>query len=235
MKLSVRNVACKILLIILCCNILPARSYSQHLSFGNEKTRIEVGLNFGPTFFLGDLGGHAGYGTKFIKDVNLELTKMMKGVFISVSPNKWLGFRLAAQYTYVSGRDNIINTDGVNELWRKQRNLDFRSNLWEVYGAIECYPMMLLNKNNEDYDPRFKPYCFAGVGMFHFDPEGSITDSRGNQTWYKLHPLHTEGEGFAEYPDKKNYSLTQMNIPFGGGVRIELSERINTSFEFFWQ
>ena len=98
--------------------------------FGGDKLKAEVGLNFGPTFFLGDLGGHAGKGARFLKDLNFPLTKLMKGAFISVYPNDWLGFRIAAQYTYVEGRDDIINTKGVNELWRKQRNLDFKSSMW---------------------------------------------------------------------------------------------------------
>ena len=88
---------------------------------------VEAGLNFGPTFFLGDLGGKVGKGTTFIKDLNYQFTKLMKGAFITVYPNEWLGMRVAAQYTYLEGQDRIINTNGVDELWRKQRNLDFKS------------------------------------------------------------------------------------------------------------
>jgi hypothetical protein len=134
----------------------------------------------------------------------------------------------------VAGRDNIINTNGVNELWRKQRNLDFKSNIWEIYGAFELYPTMFFRRN-EEYDPMLKPYGFIGLGIFHFDPQGSITDANGNQTWYKLHPLNTEGEGFAEYPDKKPYSLTQINIPMGFGVKIRMSDRINLGPELLYR
>ena len=108
-------------------------------------------MNFGPTFFLGDLGGHKGKGTTFIKDVNMPLTKMMKGAFITIYPTDWIGVRVAAQLTYVAGDDAIISTKGVDESWRKQRNLDFRSNMWEAYGAIEILPTMLFKKY-EDYD-----------------------------------------------------------------------------------
>ncbi len=100
----------------------------------------------------------------------------MKGAFISAYPTKWLGIRVAGQYTYVAGRDNIINTKGVNELWRKQRNLDFKSDIWEIYGAIEIFPTKIFNKY-EDYQPRLQPYGFIGVGIFHFDPKGSITET----------------------------------------------------------
>ena len=234
MKASIRTVICKNLLLFFISLSLYSNTHSQHLGFETGKVKWEAGLNFGPTFFLGDLGGNAGYGTHFLKDVNLELTKMMKGVFISAYPNNWLGIRLAAQYTYVEGRDNIINTNGVNELWRKQRNLDFKSNLWEAYAAIELFPLDIFNKY-EDYEPRLRPYGFIGVGIFHFDPQGSITDVDGNKTWHKLHPLHTEGQGFSEYPEKKPYSLTQMNIPLGLGVKVSVSPRVTLSPELLYR
>ena len=154
--------------------LLQSKSlFSQALMFGNEKIQVEAGLNFGPTFFLGDLGGNRG----------------------------------------------------------KQRNLDFRSNITELYVAAELYPIMLLYNGNEDYKPRLRPYGVIGVGAFKFNPQGSLTDNSGKVTWHDLKPLHTEGQGFDEFPDRKEYSLTQINIPMGLGVKYMVSERINVSFE----
>lgn len=234
MKSSLRAAVCKTMLLLFTSFTFYSYSHAQHLGFQTGNIKWEAGLNFGPTFFLGDLGGNAGYGTHFIKDVNLELTKMMKGAFISAYPNKWLGIRVAAQYTYVAGQDYIINTNGVNELWRKQRNLDFKSDIWEIYGAFEIFPIEIFNKY-EDYEPRLRPYGFIGAGIFHFDPKGSITDNNGDKTWYKLHPLNTEGQGFAEYPEKKPYSLTQINIPMGLGVKVRVGERINFGPELLYR
>jgi len=233
MKPSLRNFVGKTLLLF-SFTFLLTTSYAQHFIFGGQKAKVEVGLNFGPTFFLGDLGGNHGKGTTFIKDVNLELTKMMKGAFISIYPTDWLGFRFAGQYTYIAGEDYIINSSGVNELWRKQRNLDFRSNMWEVYGAVEVYPLTFISQY-VDFEPRLKPYAFIGVGLFHFDPEGSITAANGTKTWYKLHPLRTEGQGMKEYPNKHPYKLTQMNIPLGGGVKYALTDRISTAVELLYR
>ncbi|MGH2563596.1 MAG: hypothetical protein ACRDE8_07655 [Ginsengibacter sp.] len=207
------------------------KSYSQSLIFGNEKTKVEVGINVGPLFFLGDLGGHRGKGTTFLKDLNLPLTKVMKGFFLTVYPNEWLGVRAAADIGKLDGQDKIIDTKGVNELWRKQRNLDFKTNLSEAYIAAEVFPLMLLNSGEEDYKPRLRPYGVIGVGVFHFNPQGSLTDANGNKTWYYLQPLHTEGEGFAEVPQVKNYALTQVNIPMGFGAKYYLSDRVNLSLE----
>lgn len=212
--------------------LLPERGSSQSLIFGNEKARVEVGLNVGPLFFLGDLGGHRGKGTTFLKDLNLPLTKVMKGIFVTAYPNDWLGVRVAADIGKLDGADNIIDTKGVNELWRKQRNLDFRTNISEAYISAEVFPLMLLHSGDEDYKPRLRPYGVAGVGVFHFNPQGSLTDANGNKTWYYLQPLHTEGEGFPEYPNRKNYALTQVNIPLGFGAKYYLSDRVNLSLEF---
>ncbi|MFT3681328.1 MAG: outer membrane beta-barrel protein [Ferruginibacter sp.] len=207
----------------------------QHLMFNLGNAEVEAGLNFGPTFFLGDLGGKVGKGTTFIKDLNYQFTKLMKGAFLTVYPNEYWGIRIAAQYTYLEGQDKIISTNGVDELWRKQRNLDFRSNVWEAYGAIEFFPLHFFNRYDEDYDPRFRPYIFGGIGAFHFNPKGSLTDAAGNTTWHDLQPLHTEGQGFAEYPNKRNYSLTKLNLPYGAGFKYILSDKVNVGLELLYR
>lgn len=228
-SLHVFVLACFIFVTLGC--LLSKESYSQSLIIGNEKTRFEVGINIGPSFFLGDLGGHKGKGTRFVKDLNLPLTQIMTGAFITYYPNEWLGVRAAGQYGKIAGEDHLITTKGRDELFRKQRNLDFRSNIFEVYVAGEIFPLMLLHKNNPDYKPRLRPYGVIGVGYLHFNPQGSLTDANGKQTWYDLRPLHTEGEGFPEYPNRKEYSLNQINIPMGVGVKYYVSDRVNVSLE----
>ena len=235
MKTRLQNAVGKSLILLLICISFGFTSYSQAFIFGGENTKVEAGFNFGPSFFLGDLGGNRGKGTNFfIKDLNFELTKIMKGAFITLYPNSWMGFRFAVDYTYLEGRDDIINTTGIDELWRKQRNLDFKTNIWEAYGAIEVFPSMFFNRKSE-FEPRLRPYGLVGLGIFHFNPKGSLTDANGNKTWYNLQPLRTEGEGMAEYPDSKPYKLTQMNIPMGGGIKYYLSDRINLSMEVLYR
>lgn len=235
MKIRLLEMMQKRIVAFLLCFTLVTSVSAQHIMLGGENTQVELGLNFGPTFFLGDLGGKVGKGTTFIKDLNYNLTKLMKGAFISVYPNEWMGVRLAAQYTYIEGIDSIISTHGVDELWRKQRNLDFKSNVWEVYTALEFFPIQYLKRDDYEYDPRFRPYIFGGVGLFHFNPKGSLRDQNGNVTWHDLHPLHMEGQGFAEYPDRKNYKLTQMNLPYGAGFKYLVSGNINLGLELLYR
>lgn len=205
---------------------------AQSLRFGRlGGPTFEVGINIGPSFFLGDLGGNRGEGTRFIKDVNLSLTNLMYGGFFTVYPNDWLGVRAAAQFGRLEGEDEVIEGKGGAELYRKQRNLDFRTNIFEAYVAAEIYPLNLLLYHNMEYKPRWQPYGVLGVGMYTYNPQGSLTDGNGNMRWYDLKPLHLEGQGFDEYPDRKEYALTQINIPIGAGVKYLLSDRVNISLE----
>ena len=158
----------------------------------------------------------------------------MKGAYITMYPKNWVGIRLAANITYLEGSDDIINTTGINELHRKQRNLDFKSTVLEGYVALELFPLMLL-KSNSGYEPRLRPYGFSGIGLFHFNPKGSLTDAAGNKTWYALQPLRLEGQGMSEYPYSKPYKLTQINIPLGGGIKYYASDRINLSAEVIYR
>jgi hypothetical protein len=236
MKNRLRYLICRGGLFLIFFLLLAKPASAQHLMVGNDNNlHIEIGVNLGPTFFLGDLGGHRGYGTTFIKDLNLPLTKPMMGLFLGLYPNEWIGLRLAGQYTYLEGKDAIISTNGTNESFRKFRNLDFKSDVWEAYTAVELYPFMLLNRDDDNYQPALRPYFFAGIGYFHFNPQGSLTDVNGDKSWYYLQPLHTEGEGFAEYPDRKPYSLTQLNIPMGAGLKYLLNENLSIGTELLYR
>ena len=122
--------------IVLICllSILSPHAFSQSLTAGNGK--IEIGLGIGPSFFLGDLGGNEGKGKTFIKDINLPLTKLMKGIYVNLYPAEWLGFRLAANMGQLEGQDSLTTNKGGHERFRKQRNLGFKSNIAEAYAAI---------------------------------------------------------------------------------------------------
>jgi opacity protein-like surface antigen len=182
--------------------------------------------------FLGDLGGHYGKGTSFLKDYNLNTTKLSYGLYVTAHPAEWLGIRGALNYGQVSGSDANTTTKGGEEVSRKNRNLDFRSNIYEGYIAAEVYPTVFFENDPTDVQGRLRPYGLIGVGVFHFNPQGTYTDpTSGVVSWVDLRPLHTEGEGFPEYPNRKEYSLTQINIPMGVGIKYYFNENLNVSFE----
>lgn len=199
-------------------------------SIGFLDGRVELGLGLGPSFFLGDLGGIRGTGKTFVKDVNFPFTKLMKGIYLNYYPAEWLGFRIAGNIGKLEGDDAAIKTNGKDEYERKKRNLKFRSSLSEAYFAMELYPTVFL----EQFDGllyKFRPYGIIGVGMFHFNPKGEYIDPSGNSSWVPLKPLRLEGQGMSQYPDRKEYDLTQMNIPMGFGVKYYIKENMFVGLE----
>ena len=226
MKIRVPSVRSIVLVILL--TIFSTKTFSQSVSFADGK--FEVGLSLGPSFFLGDLGGTRGKGRTFIKDLNIPLTKMMKGVHFNIYPAEWIGFRIAANIGKLEGYDSLIVDHGGAEMFRKDRNLDFRSNLTEAYIATEIYPTVLLEK----YDGllhKLRPYGIMGVGVFHFNPQGKYIDPNGNVSWVDLQPLRLEGQAMAEYPSRKPYTLTQLMIPMGFGLKYYFKENVYVGFE----
>ena len=216
---------CLFLLVVTLCSHLC--SFSQD----ELKNTTEAGFTIGPMVFLGDLGGHAGKGTTFIKDYNMNTTKIAFGAYLTAYPALWLGFRFSLKYGAIEGDDSHITNKGGDEASRLARNLNFRSKILEGTVMAEFYPTVFLEEDDEDVAGRLRPYGVLGLGAFHFNPQGSYRNSNGDDVWVNLKPLHTEGEGFSEYPDRKNYSLTQLIIPMGAGIKYFFSENVNISFE----
>jgi hypothetical protein len=227
MKQSLHSLLRKCLFLLVVTLSLHFPSYSQD----ELKNTTEAGITVGPMVFLGDLGGHAGKGTTFIKDYNMTTTKIAVGAYFTAYPAPWLGFRFSLNYGHIEGADNEIKGKGGDEETRLNRNLDFRSTIIEGTVMAEVYPTVLLEEDPEDVTGRLRPYGVIGLGLFHFNPQGSYRSPNGDVYWVDLKPLHTEGQGFPEYPDRKNYSLTQLNIPMGVGIKYFFSENVNVSFE----
>jgi len=229
MKQRVHSVLwkCLFLVIITLCAYFP--SFSQE----DEKTTTEFGFTTGPIVALTDLGGHEGKGTTFIKDYNFNTTKLFFGAYLAVYPAPWLGFRFSANYGNVDAFDADIKEKGGDEDSRYNRNLDFRSVILEGTAMAEVYPTVFLEDDPDDVAGRLRPYGVIGLGFFHFNPQGSLTDQNGDTYWVDLRPLHTEGEGWIA--GRKEYSLTQLNIPMGAGIKYFLSENVNLSFEIIYR
>lgn len=228
MKTGLHSIIRKCLCSLAILLVFYTPSFCQ-LSAGNY---FEGGFTVGPMVFLGDLGGHVGKGTHFLKDYNMNATKLSYGVYLAAHPNELIGFRLSVNFGKIDGDDNYIVSHGGYEEARLNRNLNFKSDISEANFMLELYPTVLFEDQPTEVTGRLRPYGVIGVGIFHFNPMGSYIDPNTSQsTWVYLQPLHTEGQGFPEYPDRKNYSLTQMNIPMGVGIKYYISEKVNLSFE----
>ena len=224
MKQTLHSFWGKCSVVLLCASLFYSTSFAQ-LSAGPY---LEGGITVGPSNFLGDLGGNYGKGSPFLKDNNFQMTKFMAGAYIAAYPSDWLGFRFALNIGSIEGDDAIIKGKGGLEEARRARNLNFKSGIKEAFLAAEIYPTTFFEYDPEDVYHKIRPYGLIGVGAFSFNPKGQdpLTGA-----WVKLHELHTEGQGFAEYPDRKNYSLVQLNIPMGVGIKYFVSETVTLSLE----
>lgn len=226
MRTTVPSVRTIVLIALFLTYTLPG--FSQSITTGDGK--YEIGLGIGPLFFLGDLGGNQGEGTTLLKDVNLPLTKMAKGLYANVYPTEWLGFRLALNQGTLEGDDNQIKSKGGAEDYRKNRNLKFKSNLFEGYFAAEVYPSVFMERF-DGLQGKLRPYGLAGIGMIAFNPKGEYFDANGSSQWVELQPLKLEGQGMSEYPEKKEYKKTSIEIPMGVGFKYYIKENLYVGME----
>lgn len=216
---------CRMLLILSAIILLNTETTKAQLS------RLEYGLTYGPSNFLGDLGGNAGKGAAFLKDLTPSLTHFMTGFNVAYRPFEFINFRISTNIGKVEGADSLIKGVGGYEEARKARNQHFKSNIQEAFFAAEIYPTTLFEYDPEDVMHKIRPYALLGVGVFHFNPQAQYVSPDGSKTWVDLKPLRTEGQGMPQYPDRKEYKLTQLNIPYGVGVKYFLNYNVALSFE----
>ena len=144
------------------------------------------------------------------KSFTLNESHLVGGLGISYDISDHFSLRSSLLFGTVSGNDNYTRN--------RIRNLNFTSAISEVSLGAEYYITKL-------GDHSLTPYVFAGIAVYHFNPY--TRDTSGKIVYLK--PLSTEGEGFI--PGNNYYSLTQMAIPFGAGVKLSLSENIQVGLE----
>lgn len=163
--------------------------------------------NFHVNFF----GGDANYAGD-LQDTRYTFQEAHLAGAVGVSYDLTQHFSLRSDFTL--GRVSANDKYGAN----KARNLNFTSNITEVNLGLQYYITPLA-------EHALTPYVFACVAVFHFNPY--TYDTTGKKVF--LRPLGTEGEGFI--PGRSNYSLTQLAIPFGVGVKLTLSDNITVGLE----
>ena len=175
---------------------------------------MEVGYSVGLSYYNGDL-------TNSISQA-LRQSHPAVSAFSKFNINSTLSTRLGVTYAKVSGFDALT---GRSEFIR--RNLSFDSDIYEIAGMLEVNMFKFSAIASENI---FTPYVALGLGAFRFDPR---TDYQGQRI--RLQPLGTEGQGTSAAPNNQKYSLTQLNIPFGGGVKLKLADNITGFVDFTWR
>ena len=168
----------------------------------------EIGLMAGVSNYYGDLQNKMfpNYGYK-----------PMGGIVYKYFMSPHVGLRFGATYTSLTAADSLSDIQV-----KKDRNLRFGTNLFEVHGGLE------LNLLPIDVDRmKVTPYIFGGISVFYFNP---YTDGPNQERVY-LRPLSTEGQGLAQYPDRKEYSLVNAAFPFGGGLKFFVGKTLMITTE----
>lgn len=219
--------------IMLCFTSKQSRAqyYFYNQDYYDNPVLFELGASAGIMNCLTDLGGRKGIGKKFIKDLNMGNTQFSGGVYFSAIYKNAVALRLEGNFGQVKAYDSVLKKVKTSTFGRYERNLSFRSNIAEILAVAEIYPLVIFRKYDEDFEPsRVSPYLLGGIGFFSFNPQTKLLNN-----WVDLQPLSTEGQGFAQYPNSKPYSLRQLNIPLGAGAKYDLSPMVNLRAEFVYR
>ena len=201
-------------------------NFSDDLYYDHPFT-YEMGASLGLMNCLTDLGGRTDVGQKYFKDINLGNSQLAGSVFFATNYKYAVGLRLEGTFGKVKANDNSLAKVKPTTYGRYERNLSFKSTIIEIMLAMEIHPRYIFKKYKAGEKlPRLSPYFMGGIGYFSFNPQAMY-----NGKWIDLKPLHTEGQGFPEFPDRKAYKLKQFNFPLGAGIKYKVTPLCNASIE----
>ena len=183
------------------------------LAFEGKSQVSEIGLCGGVSFYMGDLNPNKVFAG----------SRPAGGLVYRYNINQRFAFKAVALFGSLQAEDAKTGTP--------ERNLSFRSPLTELSAQMELNFLRLYNEKGKNF---FTPYVYLGVGIFSFNPQAKYKND-----WYDLQPLGTEGQGLnAKNPetgvvyDQKRYSLTNVAIPFGLGVRFNFLQYFSAGVEW---
>ena len=167
----------------------------------------EFGITAGVAHYFGDINTRAA----------INRPKPALGAFFRKQFGNYVGLRISAHYAQLGYSDTYSKND-----FQKTRNLSFNTNIWEIalQGDFNFFKFV-----PGDPEYLFTPYITLGVGVFTYDPYAYLN---GKKEF--LRPLGTEGQVIG-YNGRKPYSTLAMCIPFGVGVKYNISDKMNFSFE----
>lgn len=199
----------------------------------DSRLLFELGGSVGIMNCLTDVGGRSGLGKAFVKDLNIGNNQLNGSIYLTALYNEQFGLRIEGTFGTVKAYDSILANVKSTSQGRYERNLSFRSKITEFSLIGEIYPLFILVDwpSRDEEPPYFSPYLCGGIGYFSFNPQAKSRTGK----YVDLQPLSLEGQGFAEYPDRKVYKLSQINFPIGAGVKYELSPSLNLRAEFLYR
>ena len=206
---------------------LAAQGYFQYSSGIYEpEILLEAGVNLGVMNGVTDIQGNPKVYQGPFAGVTFLKSSFSTGLYAIASYRNVFGVRLEANIGRIEGYDSLLtNATAPSAIGRYERNLNFRSPIREVMLMGEIHlPQLFRSYEKPAY--RLSPYIMAGISWFSFYPRAYTANG-----WVDLPPLRLEGQGFAEYPDRKPYRLNSFAYPLGLGFRYEVSPKLTLRFE----
>lgn len=158
----------------------------------------EIGAMVGTSFYLGDLNPRKLFG----------MPQLAGGIIYRYNFSPRWALKADILFAKVAGDDQITNK-------HYERNLRFTSPITEISVQAELNFFRLYNESGKNF---FTPYIFGGISVFSFNPR---TEDPATGIEYDLQPVGTEGQGLEGQRDF--YSLTNVAIPFGIGIRFNIA------------
>ncbi|NQX91081.1 MAG: hypothetical protein HRT74_02900 [Flavobacteriales bacterium] len=192
-----------------------------------EDNRHQLRFGIGACNFLGDLGGKDAIGTNDFQDLELVHTRL--GAFIGYKYTLYKKLHLRTDFTWaqVSGSD-----DTTEEPFRRNRNLHFKSHIWELALQLE-FEIPINFRKGHIYDIKGASgwknggsslYISAGIAGFRYNPLAKVDGE-----WVELRPLRTEGQGLPNGADE--YGFYSLAIPLGVSLTKRISHQVSIGFE----
>ncbi|MEI9957875.1 MAG: hypothetical protein WDM90_16605 [Ferruginibacter sp.] len=103
----------------------------------------KIGGSLGVMNCLTDLGGGKGLGKKFVKDVNIGSTEPEGSVYYSVIYKNAIALRTEAAWGVAKASDAAQKSFKETTGGRYERNLSFRSSIFEISLVTEIHPRFL--------------------------------------------------------------------------------------------
>ncbi len=190
-----------------------------------KRDRHSIGFGLGAANFLGELGGKDEIGSDFLNDFEWSQTRPAIQVNYKYRLGKFAYARSQLSFAYVAGSDAT-----TEEIFRRNRNLHFRSTVTELAAMLE---VSILDKSRSNmYDRNISQgtlagwsiYGLLGIGVTHFNAKANF-----NGDWYALRQFGTEGQ--LQEGGPKKYGLFTAVIPMGLGIRYELNREWTLGLE----
>lgn len=192
---------------ILASLFLTAFSFAASAQNEEYVQQGEFGITLGGAHYFGDINTRA----------SIDRPKPALGLFYRKQFGNYVGLRLAAHYAQL-GYSDVYSKNA----YQQRRNLSFNTNIWEI-AAMGDFNFFKFLPNNPDY--HFTPYITLGVGVFSYDPYAYLASQKEF-----LRPLGTEGQNIG-YKGRKPYGTMAVCVPFGAGIKYNVTEKLNLSFE----